>query len=125
MRKLVILVASVSLLGLGACKHGGSSKLEGHWRGVRAEGVTAEVEAKANAFALQTEIVAQGNQIAITSPGAKSVSGTYVVDREEDGTLVIHTDRDGTTETFVFADKGAQMTWKVDAQRSIVFKKAP
>lgn len=106
-----------------ACKAGGSPKLEGKWKGVRAEGVSAETQAQADTFATATEIVAKGDQISITTPGAKAISAKYTVERDDKSSLVIRTDKDQTTETFAFGDDPKQMTWRVDEQKSIVFKK--
>jgi hypothetical protein len=123
MRKLVLALA------LGACavacKHPGSQKLEGHWKGQKAEGIPDTVQLQATTFATGTEIIAQGNQIAIQTPAGRNPAATYVVDKEDATTLVIHTDRDGSAETFTFNDKGDVMIWKIDAQRSITFKKIP
>ena len=130
MRKLVLalpfLVFSVIGAGLlGACKHPGSQKLEGRWRGQKAEGVPDSTQNAANVFALGTEIVAQGNQIAIQTPAGRNPAATYVIDKEDATTLVIHTDKDGSAETFTFNEKADEMVWKIDAQRSITFKKVP
>jgi len=48
---------------------------------------------------------------------------TYTVDKEDPTTLVIHTDRDGSAETFTFNEKADVMVWKIDDRRSITFKK--
>ena len=111
-------------LALAACKQAGSPKLEGRWRGQRAEGVAPDLPIQANAFAASTEIIAKGDQIAISTPGGKSQS-TYYVDVEENGSLVIHTEKDGTNarESFTFGDNGRTMSWKVDDRRTIVFAK--
>jgi len=131
MRKLVLasiltaLLASVASGAMG-CKHPGSARLEGKWKGQKAEGVPGppEVQAKADIFAQGTEIQAQGNQITIKTPAGAAITATYTVDKDEPSTVVIHTDKDGTIETFTFSG-GDTMTWKVDAQKSILFKKSP
>lgn len=130
MRKLVLalLISMASLISVSsltvACKHPGSQKLEGHWKGQKAEGVPDNAAPNANTFALGTEIIAQGNQIAIQTPAGRNPPATYVVDKEDATTLVIHTDKDGNiAETFTFNEKADTMVWKVDAQRSITFKK--
>jgi hypothetical protein len=128
-RKLVLAlaIAATSAMALGAtgCKHPGSAKLEGRWRGLRADGVGAPAQDAANAFALATEITAKGNQITVTTPGAKPQPGTYVIDDENKTTLILHTDRDGPTakETFAFSDDGKTMTWRLGEGRTIVFSK--
>ena len=124
MRKLVLAAAALALTVVAVgCKHPGSQKLEGRWKGQKAEGVTEAVQVSANSFATGTEIVAQGNQIAILTPGGRNLPATYVVDKEDATTVVIHTDRDGTAETFTFNEKADTMVWKIDDQRSITFKK--
>ncbi|MBX3228723.1 MAG: hypothetical protein KIT84_08730 [Labilithrix sp.] len=121
MRKLVLLG---TLLALAACKPSGSKRLEGHWKGIRAEGVDPSAQANATAFALSTEIIAQGNQIAVQTQAGRSGPATYVVDKEEGATLVIHTDQ-AATETFTFTEKADQMTWHVDQTQTIVFRRVP
>jgi hypothetical protein len=125
-RKLVLALA-IAALSIGAigCKHPGSARLEGRWRGARAEGVGPNVQDAANAFALQTEIVAKGDKITIATPGAKPQQDTYVVDSENKTTLVVHTEKDGPAnkETFQFAEDGKTMTWRLGEGRSITFLK--
>ncbi len=127
MRRRNVLVLALPLLGAlaGACKHSGSNKLEGRWRGTRAEGVTPAVQEAANTFATQTEISAKGNQITIVTPAVKPQSATFTVDDENKTTLVLHTDKDGLSnkETFSFADEGKTMTWRLGEGRTIVFTK--
>jgi hypothetical protein len=113
------------LFGAAGCKRAGSQKLEGRWRGQKADGVADQVLLSANTFATNSEIIALGNQIAIHTPAGRNPAATYVVDKEDATTLVIHTDRDGSPETFTFNDKADMMVWKIDAQRSITFKKIP
>lgn len=126
MRRLVLASALV-LLAVPACKHPGSAKLEGHWRGVRAEGVSPESQNAANAFAGATEIVARGDQIAISTPASKKQQSAYTVDAEDKTSLVIHTEKDGVNarETFTFGDDGKSMAWKVDERRTITFQRVP
>jgi hypothetical protein len=108
--------------GLPGCKHPGSAKLEGHWKGQTALGVSPDHQISANVYAAGTDIVARGNQISISTPAAKNVTATYFVDKEDATSLVIHTDKDSSSESFVFTD-AKTMQWKVDERRTIVFKK--
>ena len=106
------------------CKHSGSAKLEGRWRGTRAEGVSPAVQEAANTFATQTEIVAKGNLISITTPSTKPQQSAYVVDDESKTTVVLHTEKDVTTkETFAFNNDGKTMSWRIGDGRTIVFTK--
>jgi hypothetical protein len=125
-RKLVLALAIAYLSGAGAtgCKHP-SSKLEGHWKGTRADGVPAAVQDAANTFATQTEIVAHGNQITVSTPGSKGQPSPFVVDSETPAVVLVHTDKDGTAnkETFSFTEDGKTMTWRLGDGRTIVFQK--
>ncbi len=127
MRRTVLALAFliVATGGLAGCKHSGSAKLEGRWHGTRAEGIGADVQDAANAFAMQTEITARGNQITISTPFAKGRQATYVVDEENKTTVVVHTDQDGVAnkETFSFAEDGTTMIWRVGEGRAISFAK--
>lgn len=129
MSKLVIAAAAAALLtsvtSLAACKHPGAAKLEGHWRGLHAEGVGGAAEDAANTFAAQTEILARGNQITVSTPQGKGQQGTYVVDDENKTTVVLHTDKDGpaSRETLSFSEDGKTMTWRLGEGRGIVFQK--
>jgi hypothetical protein len=109
-------------LAFAGCKHPGSQKLEGHWKGQTALGVPPDHQINANVYATGTEIIARGNQISISTPAAKNVTATYFVDKEDATSLVIHTDKDNTSESFVFTDPKT-MQWKVDDRRAILFKK--
>jgi hypothetical protein len=125
MRKLALATVLLALaLGAG-CKHSTSPKLEGRWKGVHADGVPEAVQVSASSFATGSEIVVEGNQITFNTPGGRQPPATYTVDKEEAGTLVIHTDRDGSPETFTVNEKADELVWKVDGQRSITFKKVP
>jgi hypothetical protein len=123
MRRAAFVVLTL-LLTLSACKGGGSAKLEGHWRGTRAEGVRPEITEPANRLASEIEILAKGNQIAVSTSGKKQQS-SYVVDSEDKSTVVIHTEADGAKakETFVVAEDGKTMVWKLGDGRTIHFTK--
>src|SRR5262245_23783915 len=96
------LVLALLLLVLAGCKHPGSPKLEGRGKGQKAEGIPDTVQLQAHTFAIGSEILVMGNQITIATPGGRSTA-TYVVDKEDATTVVIHTDRDGANaETFSF-----------------------
>lgn len=123
MLNLVRAIACLAFTFVAGCKHQGSAKLEGHWRGQKAEGVAESVQLSTNVFAGSAEIFAHNDQIVVQTAAGRPPAATYTVDKEDATTLVIHTDRDRTTETFVFDPVTGSMTWKVDATRSIVFHK--
>jgi len=106
-----------------ACHGGGASRLQGHWRGVRAEGVPGEAAPAANAFAAATELEVKGDFITVTTPRDKQ-SGHYQVVKQDKATLVITTDKDGPGEpqTFTFVDDKT-LRWAVLEGKSIVFAK--
>jgi hypothetical protein len=115
---LLLLLATVAL----GCGSKGAARLEGHWKGTRAEGAAPGNEGMATEFAKSTEITVKGNQISITTPAAKNQTASYVVEKDDKTTVVIKTDKDNTSETFTFDNDGT-MTWKVDERKSIVFAK--
>ena len=122
MRPRIALLA-VALLALAACKSG-SARLEGKWRGVRADGVTLEAQAAANDYATKMEIVAKGDQLTVVAPGSKK-SGVYKVLKEDSEQLVIATDKNlsgAEKETFTFLDANT-MRWSVAEGRTITFQK--
>ena len=119
-------LARVSVLGaavaLGAACHGeGAARLQGTWRGVRAEGVAPEALAGANAFAVATELDVKGDALVVITP-KETQSGRYRVLRQDRATLVIATDKDGADnpQTFVFVDEKT-LRWAVLEGRTIVF----
>ena len=123
MRKFVLAVSLSALAALACgCKHPGA-KLEGRWRGTRASGVTPAVQDAASAFATQTEIVARGRLISVTTPTSKAPPTNFIVDEETKTKLVLHADKDGAKETFTFADDGKTMSWRVGDNAAIVFAK--
>jgi hypothetical protein len=121
-RARVPLAAAIAALA-AACGHAGSSRLEGHWRGVRAEGVYGDAQAAANAFAAATELDVRGDSITVSTPKEKQ-SGRYRVVREDKAVVVLTTDKDGPDEpqTFTFAD-AKTMKWSVLEGKTIVFVK--
>lgn len=113
----------VLVVGVG-CSGAPPSKLDGRWDGLSSEGVPQSARAQANAFAAGTAILARGGQITIRTPSGKHGPTPYRVEREDDYTVVIRTDPGALAETFTF-DSAGVMTWKIDAERSMTFKKTP
>lgn len=103
------------------CSGVGASRLQGHWRGVRADGVGGDVSAAANAFAASVSIDVRGDSMIVTQ-GAHRQVGRYRVVQEDDTKLILTTDADGPLEpqTFVFVDTDT-MRWDVLAGKGIVF----
>ena len=124
---LALPLAGALGLGLAACKHASSAKLEGRWRGTKAEGVNADVQVQADAFATGTEIEVKGESIAITTPVAKTKqTGKYRVMKEDKTVVVLYTEADGPTDsqTFTFVDDKT-MKWGVVDGKTITFKRLP
>ena len=111
------------LLVLAACGHKGSPRLEGHWRGVRADGVAGDVQPMADAFATSTELDVRGEGITVTTPSGKQ-SGKFKVKNEDKTSITIWTDGDGPNDpqTFVFVDERT-MKWNVLEGKTITFKR--
>jgi hypothetical protein len=114
-------IAVSSALGLGACGHSGSARLEGRWKGKSAEGVLPEAQAAANAFALETEIDFRGDEISVVT-GHDKQSGTYKVVHEDKGLVTIVTDKDGPNDaqTFSLVDDKT-LKWNVLDGKTITF----
>jgi hypothetical protein len=118
------LFLALLLAGLGACGHKGSAKLEGRWKGTRADGVPNDAQTAANAFAAQTEIDVKGDAITVVTPKDRQ-SGTYKVLREDKQGVTIVTDKDGPqdAQTFTFLDDKT-MKWSVVEGKTITFVRA-
>jgi hypothetical protein len=123
MRPVLALAASCALMTV-ACGRGGPSRLEGHWRGLRAEGVAGDAqEAAANSFATGMELDVKGDSITVSTARDRQ-SGRFRVVREDKATLVLTTEKDGPDEpqTFTFVD-AKTMKWAVLEGKTIVFVK--
>ena len=113
--------ALLAVAAVVACGHPGSARLEGHWRGSRADGVAPESQAAANAFATQTEIDVKGDTITVVTPHDRQ-SGTYRVLREDKTGVTIVTDKDGPSDAQVFTFDGDKaMRWSVLEGKTITF----
>lgn len=122
-RAAVVFVSIVASAFMVACAKGGAPRLEGHWKGTRADGVGGDMQTVANTFATQTEIDVKGDLITVTTPKDRQ-SGKYKVVREDKAQVVIVTDKDGPddAQTFTFVDDKT-MRWSVLEGKSIVFVK--
>jgi hypothetical protein len=112
------------LLLIAGCNHG-STRLAGHWRGVRAEGVTPPVDDAANAFAGKMQLDFSGDTITVTATSGKQ-SDKYKVLSENPSTTVITTEKDGAAnpQTFTFVGAGEKtMRWEVVPGKAVVFNK--
>jgi hypothetical protein len=128
-RRTLVLSLAIGALAL-ACGQRGSARLEGHWKGTRADGVTPEAQARANDFATQTELDVKGDTLTVTFPKDKSKdtqSGRYRVLSETKTAVVIATDKDGDgdKQTFTFADNDKTVRWTVAGGATITFAKQP
>lgn len=111
-------VAAAVLL---SCTRTGSPRLQGRWRGVRAEGVVGEASTAANTFAFHTKLHFEGGEMTLLSPH-QAQAGHYRVVREDATSLVLVTDADGPSapETFTFGADGT-MRWAILPGKTIVF----
>jgi hypothetical protein len=109
--------------GAAACGHSGAARLEGHWKGVRAEGVPSDQQGAANSFAASMELDVKGDSITVSTSKDRQ-SGHYRIVREDKGSVVLTTEKDGPDEpqTFTFVD-AKTMKWSLLEGRSIVFVK--
>lgn len=124
LRASLALALVASVWGSG-CGGGGSSRLQGKWHGLRADGVLPGALAAANAFAAGMTLEVKGDAITVTTPKDKQ-SGHYHVVKEDKTSVIITTDKDGPTEpqTFTFVDDKT-LRWAVDSGQTILFGKLP
>jgi hypothetical protein len=122
MHMRALLIAS-SLAGLAACGHKGSPRLEGHWRGLHAEGVSPDAQPMADTFASGTELDIRGEALVVTTPAGKQ-AGKFKVKSEDKTSITIWTDGDGPNDpqTFVFVDERT-MKWNVLEGKTITFRR--
>lgn len=110
-------------LACGACHNDRSTRLEGRWRGLYAEGVAADAQGRANAFARSVEIVAHGREVTLTYPGT-TVSGhvrLVHVDKHEIGLVA---DKDGLGEVDRFTFQGERTArWIMGPHQTIVLER--
>jgi hypothetical protein len=104
-----------------ACSGSGSKRLQGTWKGLRAEGVATNAVATANAFATSMQLDIRGDAITVQTPKDRQ-AGHYKVVKEDKASVVITTDKDGPSQpqTFTFVDDKT-MRWAVVDGQAIVF----
>jgi hypothetical protein len=114
-------LAAIAIAMLACRGPAGSAQLEGHWIGIRAEGVGTDVGAAATAFATHTELEFRRTDITVTTAKQTQI-GRYQLLREEPNSVVIATDLDGPAhpQTFVFAGDET-MRWMLPEGKAIVF----
>ncbi len=123
-RGIVLTTCAWAVCACSGCSHGGSARLEGRWRGKSAEGVPADVQSAANAFATETEIDVRGDEITVITAHDKQ-TGTYKVLREDKAQVTIVTDKDGPNDaqTFTLVDDKT-LRWNVLEGKTITFVRA-
>lgn len=112
-RPLATALVTVALLACGS----GSSRLQGTWKGLRADGVPPETQAKANDFALTMQLEVKGDTIVVKS-GGDTQSSKYKVVEDAKAKVVIVTEKDGPDDkqTFTFVDDKTMKWTVVDGQ---------
>ena len=123
--RLLVLAATAAFVMsfASACKHAGSARLEGRWKGTKADGVPAEAQVRANDFATQMELEVTADTITVKTSIDKQ-SGKYKVLEETKSVVVIATDKDAPDDrqTFTFVDDKT-MKWSVMDGKTITFAK--
>ncbi len=106
---------------LGGCHHAGSPRLEGKWRGGKAEGVLPAAQAAATQFATDTELDFNADNITVRTSTSKQ-SSKYKVVREDKRSIIIETDADGPSDpqTFTFDDE-RNMRWQILPGKTLSF----
>ena len=108
---------------LASCGKGGQARLQGHWKGIKATGVSDTVLSSANLYAANMELDFKGDQVKVIS-GSETQTGRYKIVREDKSSVVLTTDGDGPTDeqTFTFDDEKT-MKWTVTPGKTIQFQK--
>jgi hypothetical protein len=117
-------VATLALfILLASCKKGGQARLQGHWKGIKAVGVSDTVLSSANLYAAQMELDFKDDKVKVVS-GSDTQSGRFKIVREDKTSVVLTTDGDGPTDeqTFTFDDEKT-MRWSVMPGKTIQFQK--
>jgi hypothetical protein len=115
-------LALLCLTLLSACK-GGSPRLEGHWKGAKAEGVPVEQEAAATQYAQSLELWFKGDSLTVQSAGAKRAGNFKVVKDEPDQVTIKSTFANvEQQEVFVIVDANT-VRWTVAQGRMVSLKK--
>ena len=109
-------------LAICGCHHAGE-RLEGHWHGLRAEGVGPDQQNAANAFAVGTEMEFKAGLLHVRTPKTEQ-TGKYKVTKEDKQSVTITTDKDGpaNAETFVFPDDHT-LRWQIVDGKTLSFQK--
>lgn len=109
------------LMMVTGCHKPGSTRLEGRWRGGKAEGVLPAVQPAATQFAVDTELEFVADAVSVRTSSGK-LSAKYTVVREDKRSIIIQTDRDGPSDpqTFTFDDERT-MRWQVSPGKTISF----
>ncbi len=113
-------VVLAALVALVACRGGASARLQGHWQGVRAEGVEPDVQAASDAFASSFSMDFDGNVFSL-STAKETQSGPYTVVKEDTNTVIITTGTDASEdrETFTLVDDKT-LKWAITDGKLVV-----
>jgi hypothetical protein len=107
--------------GLLGCGGKGKARLEGTWRGQKAEG--ADIQASASDFAKQTTLEFKADQLTIRLPSG-SVASKYAIKKEDGNALTLTTEKDGADDpqVFTFVDPKT-LKWAPLPGTTLVFAK--
>ncbi len=120
--KWLLPAAAATMLVLPGCSHG-STRLAGHWRGVRPEGVDSRVIDSTTAFATHMRIDVKDDLITVTTPKDTRTDHYKVVQEDKTKTVIVTgLDGDNSPQTLTFSD-AKTMRWVVSSGVSVVFVK--
>lgn len=122
MRRSIVLVLCLAVAVAG-CRKSAAQRLEGHWRGVKATGVSPDAQSAANLYASQMELDFKGDKVSVQN-GHEKQSGKFKIVSEDKTSFTLVTDGDGTADEQKFTiDSDKEISWAVLPGKTIQFQK--
>lgn len=117
MRVAILLVCALVASG---CK-GSGARLEGKWRGDKAQGVPPRAQTAADGFASGVELEFKGDQVTVIRAGERG-QGKFRVVKDEPAAIVISTDNPPATFTFAVVNDHT-LKWAIAGEQSITLQR--
>lgn len=111
--------------GATGCAKTASERIVGKWKGAKADGVVADMQAAADEAAKAMELEFKKDAVTIRSSKDRDpMTARYVVLREDKRSVVLVTEQDGAKdEQTLTLDDDATMRWQVMQGKTITFSR--